>query len=148
MERYALRQIRPDIPAPPGLRVLILREEPVEGGPSRLVPEALPVVAIQSQVIHHYTSDEPRPVHPDPALMERLGWHYKHQECCHAPICITHAGRIEALDPDAPTWILLPPGTSEDHVQQLARRLEDEERIRHTLERRIEDIDQDSVEGD
>lgn len=148
MERYALRQIRPDIPAPAGLRVLVVRGESGEDSPDGIVHETMPVVAIQSQVVHHYTSDAPRPVHPDPALMERLGWHYKHQECCHAPICITPSGRVEALAPDDPCWILLPPDTPADRVELLARKLEDEERIRRTLERRIEEIDQDHVEGD
>ncbi|QDV35039.1 hypothetical protein [Tautonia plasticadhaerens] len=148
MERYALRLVHPDIPAPAGLRVLAVRDGSGEGGPDGLAHETMPVVAIQSQVVHHYTSDDPRPVHPDPTLMERLGWHYRHQECRHAPICITSSGRVEALDPDDPCWILLPPDTPDDRVELLARRLKDEEGIRRTLEHRIEDIEQDHVEGD
>ncbi|RUL87106.1 hypothetical protein [Tautonia sociabilis] len=148
MERYALRILQPGIPAPPGLRALVIREDPDRDDPSALSHQTLAVLAIQPQVVHHYSSDVPRPVHPDPLLMERLGWHYRHQESRLSPICLTADGRLAPLDPDDPSWLLLEPGTPDDRVELLARRLKDEELLRRTLEHSIEDRDQGNVESD
>jgi hypothetical protein len=148
MEHYALRLLQPAFAAPPGMRVIVLRDEPVEGGPAELVHEVRLVVGFQSQVIHHYTSNDPRPVHPDPAVMEKLGWHYKHQDCHCSPICVTASGRVEALNPDEPCWMLIDPDTRGERLEQLSKKLLDEERLRRTIEHRIEDLDQDSLASD
>lgn len=148
MEHYALRLLQPAVAAPAGMRAIVLRDEFDHDGSSRIVHELLLVVGLQTQVVHHYTSDASRPVHPDPIAMEKLGWHYKHQECHVAPICLTSNGRLSMLNPDEPCWMLVEPETPVERVEQLARKLRDDEQVRRAVEHRIEDLDQDSLASD
>ena len=148
MEHYTLRLLQPAFPAPPGLRAIVLRDEQAEDGSTQLIHESLLVIGFQAQVVHHYSSDNPRPVHPDPSLMEKLGWHYKHQDFLCAPICLTTNGRILTLNPDEPCWMLLEPGTPVERIELLAQKLRDDEQLRRTVEHRIEDLEQDSLASD
>ena len=148
MEHYALHLPLSAIPAPAGMRAVVVRTDEAEDGSWSIVHDVLAVVGFQPSVVHHYASDEPRSVHPDPGSMERLGWHYRHQEARYAPIAVTRSGRLEPLDPDDPRWQLLPPETPSDRIDALARKLRDKEAVRQAVERRMEDQEQGDVESD
>lgn len=138
MEHYSLQQPGPVLPATGGMRVLVVRSRQV-GGVWETTHDVLAVVGIQPITIHHYFIEATAPVHPDPILMEKHGWTYRHLEMRYAPVFITPEGRLSGIDPDDPRWSLISPEFTTEQIQALAVSLQTREVERQALERRIEE---------
>lgn len=147
MEHYALRVPSPAVPVPPGTKLLRTVSRQVHDR-ADVSSEVSPVVGLQPIHVYHYVSDDVRPVEPDPALMSRHGWRFRHLEFRYCPIYLDEDGRPALADPDDPAWRLSSPDTTTAQLEPRLHEMEQAESSRLNRELIMEDRDQGSVEGD